>query len=430
MLGDRWRRRRGRRSAKDEREDIETSSIPPPPPQVYPDRGSLADSGPKTEDRRKPPDSPADRPEDHSHRQTEAEQRSEPLPPPPSVYPDRHTRAAGGLQRDEKPASRQRGFAEPNRDGRFDGPMIHCDNLVRIYKTAEIEVVALQGLDLSIDQGEVMAIIGNSGSGKSTLLNIIGGLDLPSAGAVSVAGKDLLKFDDDDLIRYRRETVGFVWQNAARNLIPYLTARENVEIPMNLAHRPSRRRAEELLEIVGLSHRRESRLSELSGGEQQRVAIAIALANSPPLILADEPTGNVDTETTGRIFEAFRDVNEAYGVTIVIVTHDRRLSTVVDRVVAIRDGRTSSEFIRRQSYRDELASISAGGKLFAEEQTHEEFAVLDRAGRLQVPRDLLSKIGQDGAGNLKVELEDGRIVLSRPESGVDPASDDQVKESP
>lgn len=294
--------------------------------------------------------------------------------------------------------------------------MVICENLVKIYKTADVEVVALQGLDLTIEAGELMAIIGNSGSGKSTLLNILGGLDRPSAGKVWVDGKDLLKLTDRELVKYRRETVGFVWQNNARNLVPYLTAEENVELPMMLKGRASRERARELLEMVGLGHRRKSRLSQLSGGEQQRVAIAIALANQPKLLLADEPTGAVDTKTASQIMDVFRELNRSLGVTIIIVTHDRQLSRKVDRVVAIRDGRTSSEFIRRKSYAEELKELAQREEeKEQEEDTHEELIVLDRAGRLQIPREYLEKIGIRGSSKVKMELEGDRIILFNPD---------------
>ncbi len=297
----------------------------------------------------------------------------------------------------------------------FDENMIVCENLVKIYKTHEIEVIALQGLDLIVKRGELMAIIGNSGSGKSTLLNMLGGLDRPSAGRLYVDGKDLLKFTDKELVKYKRETVGFIWQNNARNLIPYLTALENVEMPMILKGRRRRERAGELLDMVGLSHRKDSKLSQLSGGEQQRVAIAIALANEPKLLLADEPTGAVDTNTAMQILDVFRELNETLGVTIVIVTHDRQISKKVDRVVAIRDGRTSSEFIRKRSYAEELAQISSGMLVEDDdEDTHEELAVVDRAGRIQIPKEYLNSIGVEGRDKLKVELEDNKIVLMTP----------------
>lgn len=293
---------------------------------------------------------------------------------------------------------------------------IECENLVKIYKTADIEVVALQGLDLTVGKGELTAIIGNSGSGKSTLLNMLGGLDRPSAGKLFVDGKDLLKFDEKALFKYKRETVGFVWQNNARNLVPYLTAQENVELPMLLTNNPQRRqRACELLEMVGLTHRRNSRLSQMSGGEQQRVAIAISLANNPKLVLADEPTGSVDTRTASKILDIFREMNRMLGVTVIIVTHDLQLSKKVDRVVAIRDGRTSSEFIRRISYTDELAGLDSTGGNPQEEDTHVEYAVIDRAGRLQIPGEYLEAIGMKGRNKTRVVLEGDRIIITAPE---------------
>ena len=295
--------------------------------------------------------------------------------------------------------------------------MVVCENLVKIYKTDDIEVIALQGLDLTVEKGELMAIIGNSGSGKSTLLNMLGGLDRPSAGELYVDGKDLLKLTDKELIEYKRETVGFIWQNNARNLVPYLTAVENVEMPTMFMKGRNRKRAEELLDIVGLSHRKHSKLSQLSGGEQQRVAMAIALANEPKLLLADEPTGAVDTKTAMQILDVFRKLTETLGITIIVVTHDRQLSSKVDRVVAIRDGRTSSEFVRRRSYAEEMKSIAAGMEIEEEEdrdKTHEELAVVDRVGRIQIPREYLSSLGIDGRDRVKVDFEGDRIVIMKP----------------
>ncbi|MBR1764760.1 MAG: ATP-binding cassette domain-containing protein [Ruminococcus sp.] len=292
--------------------------------------------------------------------------------------------------------------------------MIRCENLVKIYKTDEIEVVALQGLDLDVKRGELMAIVGNSGSGKSTLLNMLGGLDKPSAGSLTVDGKNLLKFNDKDYMQYKRDTVGFVWQNNARNLIPYLTAVQNVELPMLLkGSRQRRKKAEELLDKVGLSKRKNSRLDQMSGGEQQRVAIAIALANDPKLLLADEPTGSVDTKTSAMILDIFKELNRTEGITVVIVTHDVKLAHKIDRVVAIRDGRTSSEIVRKRSYAQELGEVgSLGGEEDMDdsiEETHEELVVLDRSGRLQLPKDYMESLEIKGGDKVKVELdEDGK----------------------
>ena len=306
--------------------------------------------------------------------------------------------------------------------------MIECENLVKIYKTAEIEVVALQGLDLTVEPGELMAIIGNSGSGKSTLLNALGGLDRPSAGKLLVNGRDLLKFTDSQLVAYKRETVGFVWQNNARNLIPYLTALENVELPMMLTGEQKRRHhALKLLDMVGMANRRNNRLSQLSGGEQQRIAIAIALANNPKLLLADEPTGSVDSRTAAHILDVFRELSNTLGLTIIIVTHDLQLSKKVDRVVAIRDGRTSSEYIRRQSVAEELARV-IGLQDIVQPDTHDELVVLDRAGRMQIPAAYLEAIGLKGKNKIKVEMDGNRIVLYSPDQAVHP--DEKVGETP
>lgn len=288
--------------------------------------------------------------------------------------------------------------------------MIRCEELVKIYKTADLEVVALQGLDMQVEDGELMAIIGNSGSGKSTLLNMLGGLDKPSAGRLFVDGKDLLAFSEKELVKYKRETVGFVWQNNARNLIPYLSALENVELPILLKGKRRRQRAAHLLESVGLGHRMKNKLSELSGGEQQRVAIAIALANEPKLLLADEPTGSLDTKTSNQVLDLFRELNQTLGLTIVIVTHDPLLARKVDRVVQIRDGKTSAEMIRRGTYADALALLDAE-HLLAEQQSHIEYAVLDKAGRLQIPAGYLDAEGFKDSNKVRVAMEEGRIIL-------------------
>lgn len=297
--------------------------------------------------------------------------------------------------------------------------MVECDSLVKIYKTKDIEVLALQGLDLTVKRGELMAIIGNSGSGKSTFLNMIGGLDRPSAGRLYVDGKNLFQMKEEELVTYKRNTVGFVWQNNARNLLPYLTAWENVMTPMLFCKNREgvkneagmKKRALELLSLVGLEHRSESKLNQLSGGEQQRVAIAIALANNPKLLLADEPTGAVDRKTANDILDMFSKLNKELGLTIIIVTHDKELAKKVNRVVSIRDGKTSSERIMKNDYREKLKNMDINWR---EEETQEEFAVLDRAGRVQIPRELLEEIGISG-NKVKLEVEAGKIVIEKSE---------------
>lgn len=263
---------------------------------------------------------------------------------------------------------------------------IRCEGLVKIFKVADLEVVALQGLDLDVDDAELVAIVGASGSGKSTLLSLLGGLDVPSAGSVSVGGYDLLALDADDRTRYRREMIGFVWQQTARNLLPYLDARHNVELPMavtGLSRRDRRTRAMELLELVGLGARGGNRPSQLSGGEQQRVAIATAMANEPSVLLADEPTGEMDSDTAAEVFSVLQTVNRELGVTTVVLTHDPLVSEQVDRTVQIRDGRTATETVRREEH------DGAGGRRVVAE----EYAVLDRVGRLQLPAHMVDELG-------------------------------------
>ena len=293
--------------------------------------------------------------------------------------------------------------------------MIQAEGLVKIYKTKETEVLALQGLDLRVDEGELTAIIGNSGSGKSTFLNMIGGLDHPSAGKLFVDGKNLFTMSEKELVLYKRDTVGFVWQNNGRNLLPYLSAWENVMLPMNLSDvKKKKDKALELLEMVGMSHKKHSRMTMLSGGEQQRIAIAIALANSPKLLLADEPTGSVDSATANYIFDVFTELNRG-GQTILIVTHDVALSKKVKRVVAIRDGKISSERVLKEAYADRLKESAIDWR---QEETQEEYAIMDKAGRVQIPAELLESLGLKD-NKVRVSLENGNIVISNPQSESD-----------
>ena len=290
-----------------------------------------------------------------------------------------------------------------------DHPMVVCDNLVKIYKIAELEVFALQGLDLVVRRGELLGIVGASGSGKSTLMNILGGLDRPSAGRVWVDGVDLLNMSDAALDNYRRSMVGFVWQQGARNLIPYLNALENIELPMTLAGqagREKRERSMELLEAVGLSERRKHRLSELSGGEQQRVAIAVSLANNPRLLLADEPTGELDSNTALSIYKTFRELNMRYGLTILIVSHDTTIARHVDRVVAIRDGKLATETVRQKV----VSAEAEAGEHPQHSEVLEELTVMDSAGRLQIPKDYLERTGIKSRVRLEM-TEDGGILI-------------------
>lgn len=291
-----------------------------------------------------------------------------------------------------------------------DDVMIRAEGLVKIYKTKETEVLALQGLDLEVKKNELTAMIGNSGSGKSTFLNMIGGLDRPSAGKLWVDGKNLFTMTESELVNYKKETVGFVWQNNGRNMLPFLSAIENVMLPMYLSgERQKRAKAMELLEMVGMAHKKNSRMNMLSGGEQQRVAIAIALANSPKLLLADEPTGSVDVNTANYIFDVFTELNKN-GQTILIVTHDMALSKKVKRVVAIRDGKISSERILKEAYADRVKETNIDWRA---EDTQNEYAILDKAHRVQIPQELIDSLKLED-NKVMIIPRDGEIVIKKP----------------
>ncbi len=297
--------------------------------------------------------------------------------------------------------------------------IVVCRDLFKIYKRADLEVVALRGLNLTVAQGELIAIVGASGSGKSTLLNILAGLDRPSAGQVTVGARDLLDMSDQSLVQYRREDVGFVWQATARNLLPYLSISDNIELPMALSGRSGRQRrawAGELLQALGIGDKANRLPQQLSGGEQQRAAIGVALANQPPLLLADEPTGELDTATAIQVFEMLRSLNRSFGVTIVIVSHYPGVSQFVDRVVHIRDGRISSESFSVASYRRDGS------------RSEDEFLVVDDAGRLQLPQEYAEHFR--GRGLARVDVEEGRITLRPPDGERAPLRQAQDKPNP
>lgn len=287
---------------------------------------------------------------------------------------------------------------------------VAANGLVKIYKVADLEVFALQGLDLEIAPGEMLALVGASGSGKSTLLNVLGGLDTPTAGGLRVGAVNLLDLSERERVAYKRKMVGFVWQQKARNLLPYLSALENVEMPMMLAGvrgRQRRTRALDLLEAVGLAQRIHHRPDRLSGGEQQRTAIAVGLANEPRLLLADEPTGEVDSAAADTIFGVLRDLNQRMQVTVIVVTHDPQVAKRVDRVVAIRDGRTATEIRRRRD---------VAGHVILEE----EFALLDRVGRLQLPPHFVQTLELKDRVRLDLEPDHIGIWPDRPVAPLPP----------
>ena len=280
---------------------------------------------------------------------------------------------------------------------------IECSGLFKIYKAAELEVVALRGLELTVGGGEIIAIVGASGSGKSTLLNILAGYDAPSAGTVRVGNYDLLQMTNREVVEYRRHEVGFIWQETSRNLFPYLSALENVELPMVISGAPGperQQRARELLDVVGLAHRADHKPAQLSGGEQQRVAIAVGLSNQPPLLLADEPTGELDDETGEEVLELLNTVNTDIGTTVIIVTHDPAIATSVGRAIAIKDGKTSTETTREVSFERKLGGDASDT---------EEFLLIDSAGSVQIPREILDELSI--GRRVRVDMKDGKVTL-------------------
>lgn len=294
--------------------------------------------------------------------------------------------------------------------------IVECDGLVKLYKTSEVEVMALQGLELQIEKGELIAIIGKSGSGKTTLLNIIGALEQPSAGKIFIDGQELSTLSPKQLEAIRKKKIGFVWQKSSQNLFPYMTAVENIESQLyyeKMSKKARREKALALLEEVGLSDKANSFPSELSGGEQQRVAIAVALIRDPEILLADEPTGAVDSKTSDMIQNLFRKLNRERGVTVIIVTHDISLANKVDRVVMISDGRVTTEKIMKEDYKENISSINSEN--FDMSNVHEEFSVLDKAGRLKLSDEIREQTGLNSS-RVKVEVIDGKVVISSTES--------------
>ncbi len=297
--------------------------------------------------------------------------------------------------------------------------LVQCANLIRIYKVADLEAIALQGLDLEVAQGEMIALVGASGSGKTTLLNILGGLDAPTAGQARVADYDLTRLSEEQRTRYRNLVIGYVWQQSGRNLLPDLTVAGNVNLPQllnGIGAARSSKRTHELLELVGLAAMAKKKPARLSGGEQQRVAIAVALANQPVLLLADEPTGELDSVTAQEIIACLRQINMQLGLTIILVTHDVSVASEVDRTLAIRDGRTSTETVRRgillvteEAHHETIATNGASAVIGLSLQTHRESILVDAAGRLQLPREALERLVVNG--RLEAFILDDHIEL-------------------
>ena len=286
-------------------------------------------------------------------------------------------------------------------------PTVWCDGLVHIYRARELEVVALQGLNLEVDEGEVVGMIGRSGSGKTTLMNILAGVVPPTAGTAVVAGFDLGRLDEGGRELYRRQVVGYVVQHAQANLVPGLTARENVVTTMRgRRHSAAVDRADYLLEAFGILHAAGKKPGELSGGEAQRVALASALANGPRLLLADEPTSELDSSGAERLLTELREALRRERTSAIIVTHDPDVELHTDRVVQIRDGRTSTEhrWVAHEKY---------------------ELVIIDRAGRLQVPHTYVEQLKLKG--RVRMEVRGDELVI-RPAEGLMPKVVDDAAE--
>jgi ABC-type lipoprotein export system ATPase subunit len=275
--------------------------------------------------------------------------------------------------------------------------IIDCQNLIKIHKQGNLEVVALQGLDLTMEQGEFVSIVGASGAGKSTLLTILAGFEKPSAGRAVVVERDLTDISRKDLTTYYRRDVGFVWQDFTRNLLPYLNAIQNIELPLLLGgirRRKRRKRSLALLEAVGLRGKAHAGVHTMSGGEQQRLALCVALAPGPRLLLADELTGELDTETSLEIFDLLRQLSHEGGLSVLVVTHDLAIANRSDRVIRMADGRIATQ--------SRLGAI--------------EHASVDNRGMVQLPRDMMIEAGIGESVRLKVVPEG---ILLQPEEGRD-----------
>lgn len=271
-------------------------------------------------------------------------------------------------------------------------PYIKCQQVVKAYTVSDHEIVALRGIDFEMKQGEMVAIIGPSGAGKSSLLNLLGGLDKPTAGQLSVDGLNLLELKGRKLADYRLKHIGFIWQNVSQNLLAHRTATRNVTLPMMLAGVPIWRRtkqAHDILDAIGMSDHANRKPTQLSGGQQQRVAIGVALANQPQLLLADEPTGALDHQNAHQVMALISNLRERYGLTVLMVTHDLDIARYADRILTLRDGALGQD----------LSGHDAGPQI-------------DEEGRIQLPTAVRTHLS--AADRISVEIRPEGILL-RPE---------------
>jgi ABC-type lipoprotein export system ATPase subunit len=279
-----------------------------------------------------------------------------------------------------------------------NAPIVDCEGLVYIYKTRELEVVALQGLDLRVEPGEMVAVAGRSGSGKTTLMNILAGVDSPTAGRALVAGHDLTRMGERERDRYRHDTVGYLLQRSNANVVPELTAFENARLATLTGSADGSDRARHLLERLGLGDSMNALPRNLAGGEKIRLALAVALANAPQLLLADEPTAELDTATAHAVLLDLASLLDDLDATAVFVTHDPELERFAGRVIQIRDGKTSTE-TRWTGSREAMVA--------------DELVIMDRAGRIQLPRAYVEKLAL--RERVRLRLEDDRISILPPD---------------
>lgn len=287
--------------------------------------------------------------------------------------------------------------------------ILSAKGISKTYTAGQVKINALNRCDIEVRKGEFTAIVGKSGSGKSTLLRILGTMDKPDEGKVYIAGKDISNLKNSELAKFRRTHIGFIYQDY--KLIPEYTAYENIILPLILdSEEDDEEEVIELMESLGIDYCKDKFPAQMSGGEQQRVAIAIALANNPKILLADEPTGAVDTKTSNMIQDLFRKLNEELGITIIIVTHDISLANKVGRVVMIADGKISTEKIMKESYKDRMNELSTDG--FSSDDSHEEYSILDKANRVQISPDMLAAAGID-SNKVKVQVVDGKVIITK-----------------